>query len=88
MLTDRPAEADDPAVPGHWEGDLILGKGRRSAVGTLVAPNTRLVLLLHLENGRSADSVEVAMRNFLGLGGRHVQPRHLHYRDRGPELLL
>jgi transposase, IS30 family len=62
MISQRPAEAADRAVPGHWEGDLLIGRDCRSAVGTLVERATRYVLLLHLPAGRDAHLVEQAMR--------------------------
>lgn len=60
-VSERPAEADDRAVPGHWEGDLIIGKNQASQIGTLVERSTGFVQLLHLPKDRSADVVAEAM---------------------------
>ena len=52
-------------MPGHWEGDLIVGKGGRSAIGTLVERSSRYVVLLHLPRGRTADHVRRALTHQL-----------------------
>lgn len=60
MISERPAEAADRAVPGHWEGDLLMGKGM-TAIGTLVERATRYVMLFPLPEGNTAEAVRTAL---------------------------
>ena len=67
MIAERPVEVQDRVQAGHWEGDLIMGTGNRSAIGTLVERSTRYLILLHLHDGvSSAETVAEALGSALG----------------------
>jgi IS30 family transposase len=82
-IEQRPEEVADRSVPGHWEGDLIVGKDHQSALGTLVERSTRYLLLVHLES-KDAESVRLAFAKKLRSMPRDLK-RSLTY-DRGKEM--
>ena len=83
-ISQRPAEVADRAVPGHWEGDLILGSRNRSAIGTLVERTSRFTILLHLSGRHDAESVAEAMLREMSALPEHLR-RSITW-DRGSEL--
>ena len=85
MIDERPAEAEDRAQPGHWEGDLLMGAGNRSAIGTLVERTTRYLVLLAFPDGiATTDGVRQAITD--ALESVPAQLRRTLTWDQGKEL--
>ncbi len=84
MISERPAEAENRAVPGHWEGDLIVGKGNRSFIGTLVERHTRFVMLTYLGKDSKTETVCAAVAEKITELPEHLK-RSLTW-DQGKEM--
>lgn len=82
----QPAEAEDRAVPGHWEGDLITGSRNKSAIGTLVERTTRFTILLHLPDEHDAEHAQQAIIDKMAPPPK--LPRDSPTWDQGAELAL
>ena len=73
MISDRPAQIEDRAVPGHWEGDLIMGEGNKTAIATLVERATRYTMLVHLPEGHHAEAVRDGLIATIATLPTHLQ---------------
>jgi transposase, IS30 family len=86
MIADRPAEADERAVPGHWEGDLIAGQAGKSQIGTLVERTTRYTMLAPMPGGKSAEAFAGAVTPVIA--GLPASLRRSLTWDQGKEMAL